>query len=617
MSEDGDPSGGERGDASPDDSSVDSEDQSSGTGRPNRRVRTVVLGALVLLLLGVAYVGYQAWHVRAELTAAQKQLGIARTAVSDGKLDLASVAVGVASKDAASARGRTSSWVWRGAAHLPLVGPTFQTVGQLSAVADDVVDQVAVPVVKAGGGINLKRLRAADGAVDLGAVVKAQPAVHAAALAMPALVRRAHDVGSAGLVSQVDAARTDLVGQVDQLAGLLDTADRTLTLVPAMLGADGPRNYFVGFQTNAESRGTGGLVGAYAIITADRGRLKITRMGNNDDLDTGAAPGIDLGADFAHRYSPYGSTRAWYNSNLTAHFPYAAQIWASLWKQQTGQQIDGAALVDPVALSYMLAASGPVTLPTGEKVSGANVVRLVESEAYSRYAEDNAARLAFQQGVAAAVSTQVLSADSGSLPALVRQLSRAVTERRLAVWSSRPAEQAVLAGTAIADEVSATSGPYAGLVVNNAAGNKMDYYLERALTYTAADCDPKRGSAVTVSLTNTGDPGASYSGYVGGIKGVLRPGVAPGTDRLLVSLYATSGAGLVSVTVDGRPATVTVDAERNHPVFTLQLDIPPGKSRKLVFTLLEPAAPGVPQVPVQPLVRPMSVTTDVPVCNQS
>lgn len=595
---------------------ADGEARAGNTRGPRHPVRVVVLGALMLLLLGVAYVGYQAWHVRSELTAAQRQLGVARAAVSSGKLDQASAAVGAASEDAASARARTSSWLWRGAAHLPLVGSTFGTVGQLSAVADDLVDQVAVPVVKAGDGINLKRLRASDGAIDLGAVAKAQPAVHSAALAMPDLVRRAHDVGATGLVSQVDAARSELVAQVDQLAGLLDTADRALTLVPTMLGADGPRNYFVGFQTNAESRGTGGLVGAYAIITADHGRLKITKMGNNDDLKTGAAPGINLGPDFAHRYSPYGSTRAWYNSNLTAHFPYAAQIWASLWKQQTGQQIDGAALVDPVALSYMLTATGPVTLPTGEKVSGANVVRLVESEAYSRFRNDNAARLAFQQGVAAAVSAQALSADSGSLPALVRELSKAVVQRRLAVWSADPAEQAVLVGTDIADEVSSTTGPYAGLVVNNAAGNKMDYYLKRSLRYTAADCGAKRGSAVTVTLTNTGDPGADYSTYVGGIADAVAPGVALGTDRLLVSLYATSGAGLVSVTVDGRPANVDVDAERNHPVFTLQLDIPPGKARKLVFTLLEPSAPGRPDVPVQPLVLPMAVTTDVPLCTQ-
>lgn len=612
MSEATDPSSEER----PVDGAADGEPRARTTQGPRYPVRLVVLGALALLLLGVAYVGYQAWHVRAELTAAQRQLGVARAAVSSGNLDQATAAVGTASADAASARSRTSSWAWRGAAHLPLVGSTFETVGQLSTVAGDLIDQIAVPVVKAGGAIDLRRLRAPDGAIDLGAVTRAQPAVHAAALAMPDLVRRAHDVGAAGLVPQVDAARTELVGQVDQLAGLLDTADRALTLVPTMLGTDGPRNYFVGFQTNAESRGTGGLVGAYAIVTADRGQLKITRMGNNDDLDTGAAPGIDLGADFAHRYSSFGSTRAWYNSNLTAHFPYAARIWASLWKQQTGQQIDGAALVDPIALSYMLTATGPVTLPTGETVSGANVVRLVESEAYSRFRNDNAARLAFQQGVAAAVSTQALSADSGSLPALVRQLSRAVDERRLAVWSNRPAEQAVLAGTDIAHEVSTTTGPYAGLVVNNAAGNKMDYYLKRALAYTAADCGAKRGSAVTVTLTNTGDPGADYSTYVGGIVDAVEPGVALGTDRLLVSLYATSGAGLVSVTVDGRPATVNVDAERNHPVFTLQLDIPPGKARTLVFTLLEPSVPGTPEVPVQPLVIPMSVTTDVPLCNR-
>ena len=41
--------------------------------------------------------------------------------------------------------------------------------------------------------------------------------------------------------------------------------------LPSFLGADGPRRYLFGASNPAELRGTGGLIGAYAILTMDRG----------------------------------------------------------------------------------------------------------------------------------------------------------------------------------------------------------------------------------------------------------------------------------------------------------------------------------------------------------
>ena len=46
--------------------------------------------------------------------------------------------------------------------------------------------------------------------------------------------------------------------------------------LPSFLGADGPRHYFFGASNPAELRGTGGLIGAYAILTIDGGRLSFS-----------------------------------------------------------------------------------------------------------------------------------------------------------------------------------------------------------------------------------------------------------------------------------------------------------------------------------------------------
>ena len=47
--------------------------------------------------------------------------------------------------------------------------------------------------------------------------------------------------------------------------GSVDALSRTATLLPAMLGRDGPRDYLIVFQNNAEWRSLGGIVGALAL----------------------------------------------------------------------------------------------------------------------------------------------------------------------------------------------------------------------------------------------------------------------------------------------------------------------------------------------------------------
>ena len=46
-------------------------------------------------------------------------------------------------------------------------------------------------------------------------------------------------------------------------------------LAPDIFGGNGPRRYLLVVQNNAESRGTGGFIGSYAIITAENGKLSV------------------------------------------------------------------------------------------------------------------------------------------------------------------------------------------------------------------------------------------------------------------------------------------------------------------------------------------------------
>jgi len=128
-----------------------------------------------------------------------------------------------------------------------------------------------------------------------------------------------------------------------------------------MMGADGSRDYFMGFQTNAEARRTGGLLGGFGVLHFDNGKFTVDELGANAELDKPFTP-IDLGGEYNEQYGFTNPTTDFHNSNLSSHFPYAAQIWKSMWTQQTGVDVDGVVAIDPVALSYILGAVGPVTL---------------------------------------------------------------------------------------------------------------------------------------------------------------------------------------------------------------------------------------------------------------
>lgn len=172
-----------------------------------------------------------------------------------------------------------------------------------------------------------------------------------------------HDLAVAGQIGErylpapVADARADRIGQLERLADGLTTGREALELAPAMLGAKGPRRYLA-VHNNAEVRGTGGLVGAYAVLRAADGRLSLERVGTNQDFRTAPAPVVDLGPEFSSRYDREFARGYWSAAVLTPDWPRAAQIMAGLWRAQGGGELDGVLGVDPVAMAQILAVTG-------------------------------------------------------------------------------------------------------------------------------------------------------------------------------------------------------------------------------------------------------------------
>ncbi|AKS35421.1 membrane protein [Mycolicibacterium goodii] len=578
--------------------------------------------ALVAIAFVALAAGFAAWlgirmvEAKSALEHARDSAQQVKDAVLQGDSEGAVQAAGRTHNQAAAAHEATHSWPWAIAASVPWLGSPLETTREISDVVLGLATDVLTPVAQVGAVMSPNDLMR-DGRLDVELLRAKQPELSSIAGSAARLDVDAAAISEPAFVNAVGDARTSLQNQTAELAEMLGNTSLAAQLVPPMMGADGPRDYFMGFQTNAEARGTGGLLGGFGVLHFDNGKFTVDELGANTELDKQFTP-IDLGAEYNDQYGFTNPTTDFRNSNLSSHFPYAAQIWKSMWAQQTGVDVDGVIAIDPVALSYILGAVGPVTLPDGEKINSSNVVELTESTAYQRFPDDQPARKRYLQDIANAV-VKKMAQPVESPRKLLDALGKAAGERRIAVWSANPQEQGLLERTPLAHTIPGDPAPYAEVVVNNLAGNKLDYYLTREIEYVADGCsDATRLSTITVRLTNTLGQNSSLPRYVSGAMGLKQgtPVVLPdGTMVTSVRLLATQGANLVSATANGQRTPVITSTERGHPGFEIQVAIPPTKSGELQFRLSEPTAAGAARVPVQPLVDDVVPKVSVPQCS--
>lgn len=586
-----------------------------------RRVgrRDVVFTGLLLLLVAIAFgswLGFRAFEAKSNLEQARDSAQQAKDALLQGDTKEATRWADNAHSHAQTARNATHSLPWDIASAVPWLGSPFKTGQQISDVVLGLAADVLQPSANVGTAIAPDRLLE-DGRVNVQLLRDAEPALIRISADATRLDADARAISDPAYLSLLSDARSQLQEQTSNMAELLENTALAAGVAPSMMGADGPRTYFMGFQTNAEARGTGGLLGGFGILRFDSGTPTVDTLASNTEL-TGSFASTDLGPEYTENYGFTNPMTDFRNSNLSPHFPYTAQIWKSMWAQKTGMNVDGVIAIDPVALSYVLGALGPVTMPDGETITKDNVVELTEVTVYSRFPTDQTARKKYLQDIA----NEVVKKMTGRIESprkLLDALGKAVSERRIAVWSSSPADQKLLDETPLAHVIPDDPAPYAEIVMNNLGGNKMDYYLKREIEYAADGCDSEtRMSTVTVGLANTA-PNKPLPDYVASSSG-LRPEimiqVPRGTMITSVRLLATKDAKLVSALVNGQKVPVFSGTERGHPSFELQVVIPPGQSGELSFRLSEPTSPGAPRVPIQPLRDVVTPVVSVPECSR-
>ena len=580
------------------------------------RRRAVYYGLGLLFGLSAIWLVVTALLAREQLSKLSSRIAEVKLLVSEGRIADARAAAQDIPDMARRAHHLTTGPVWWVGAHLPYLGDPLD-VARGTTVATDRLGVVAVPqLLHAATLIDPNTLRAKGDTIRIAPLVAAAPALERAAATVDAASTQVDDLPSGTWLGAVDSRRAALAAQLMSVKGYVDAAARVAKALPAMLGAHGTQRYFIGLQNEAELRGTGGLPGAFAIAEVTDGTIRFTHFesdarleppGKNHAIDTG----LDFGPEYNALYGPSLPTTTFVDSNVSPNFPYAAQIWAAMWQKVSGERVDGVVALDPTALSYFLAATGPARLSNGWTLDAGNVVSLTQRDEYVLF-PDNAKRKAFLVSVLKAAAHKITSG-AGQPVDLVKAASMSAGQHRLIAWSRDPRIERLLMQTNYAAAIPSANRPFAGVILNNAAAGKLDYYLVRTMTYVRTGCGPRRDVTVTITLTNNA-PASGLPLYVVDRLDHPPPGAKPGDNHTILDYYASADAQLDSVTLNGQASTAGVATALGHTVLRMDLQLPRGTTQTIVFHLVEPAGNGAPVIWQQPGVTPIQLSVQNQTC---
>ncbi len=585
--------------------------------RRDRKVLWIVLGGTAAAaVLAVVGFGLAAVSSRAAIEQGNRAARDGLQLLTDGDLRGASTAFSVAAERFADADTRLGRPWAQPARLVPVIAQHREAAATLVQSASDGSLQIARQLAV----IDYDALRVSNGSIDLDAIRGLQQPVAVLQATLDGLVADIDSARSPWLLPELDDRMTELLGDLVARQDDIATARAAVDRAPEMLGAEGPRVYFVAFTTPAEARGLGGFMGNWAEITIDRGRLGVTGFGRTTDLARPTPKTLtppDLG--FLELYGPalWGSGSellagedVWSNITVSPHFPSVAAMIAELYPQSGGDQLDGVVAMDVFAVARLMEITGDVELPDGTVVGAGNAAEFLLREQY--LGDDQEERVDNLEFVARETTTRLLTSDLPAPPELGEMFGPLARENRLVAWMTRPEDDDVLRRVGMSGVLPALDGGDGVTIsLNNAGANKIDAFLEGSATYEAEVNRPlgRVDGTVTITLRNTAPAFGLPDEVIGNLVELPR-----GTNRL--QLLVHTALEVTSFRIDGEPAGFRRGVEQGYVVTSAFIDIPAGREVVVQLGTGGPIDPGaayrvVTRAPATARPFPFDVTADL------
>ena len=397
----------------------------------------------------------------------------------------------------------------------------------------------------------------------------------------------------------------DTASEADEL---LADAEAGLKVLPAVLGADGPRNYILGFQNSAEQRGTGGAMLRFGFLSIAQGKPNFdTRTSTVYDVDKNREQiSIPLPED-AWYVAGIPDAQRFGNANWSPDWPLSADVTldylAATPTDRQLQEIDGFFLLDPIVMQKLLPGTGPYEIKAGPRISQKTAVHFLLYRSYAKEPVVAGKRRILLNQVVQGFEERML--DPLHPTELVKGLGEALTEKHMQIFMTDPAEQKFIERMNWDGAIEgAENKDYAYVVQQNVSGSKLDNFATQTTTMDVElDGD---GSIVSTKMSLHNGVFLPQPRYAMGDAQTnvtcALPARCP-AHRPMLNLYVKQDAELLGPpTIDGELVDTPAPAvwpspdrppehlEKGKKVWSGTLAIPPGEDGSITF---EYRVPGV------------------------
>jgi hypothetical protein len=608
-----------------------------------RRVVYLGVGYLITMLIGLSGVGLAAARSMEPAQTALNAIIDLEAAVADGDVNALQRSLDSAKEAIAEVNVELNRPWTRIGLITPIVAQNLRYVHGLSSLAEAELSTISRAVER----VDLDSLSGGEGRVNLEAVADLQRPLDAVHGSLRRIATKVDSLNDGWVLSRITA-------EVDARRGDLDTAkirvqqlSDGLDLAEIALGSQRPMRYFVAFTTPAESRGFSGFMGAYAEVLVDDGQITVVSTAGTGTLEGGpvrpASRVLDPNSPILVNYGRYGfnsgpggtiQVSAWSNITMPPHFPTVADAIWQLYPQSGGAPIDGVVVMDPFVLQSLIGLSEQVRVPElNVTLNGDSTAQFLTEEMYElREAADIDKNEIIALVGGAAISSAINSGLRQPVD-LAQLLGAHGRERRFGLWFapdflSGVAEsestdfeiehegiQELLHAAGIDGALPRSDGRDGfGMVVQNAAPNKADIYLDRRYEhqYRIDEVTGAVRGTTRITISNRLDP-ANVASVVSG----NAYGDPAGSARLIISFLTRMNIDNARISVGSgseEPLPMSRSTEEGWQRWLSGAVIPPNGSS--VTITLEMSGRQVPgqfefvSIP-QPLVTPEVVAVEV------
>lgn len=382
-------------------------------------------------------------------------------------------------------------------------------------------------------------------------VQEAEPDLLAASAALDRVVEARGRIGN---VEELPWRVRTLLELIDGKLYLADEL-KLLTVLPPLMGNDGPRTYLVLAQNEDEIRPTGGFLTGAGLLTVEGGRIVALSFEDGNVIDDWRNKPYDFPPDPFYQLMGL-ELFLFRDANYWPDFPTSAEQAMQLYMygQDSAPELDGAIAIDQQFVSMLLAVTGPVDLAEFDApVTSNNAIDSFrqawaadESETLSEWVGE---RKDFLGPLAQAMQRRLLRDFHAIDPLfLAETIHRAATEKHLQIYVRDPQVAAVLNQINWDGRLERpTEADFLMLVETNVGYNKVNPLVERDLTYDVELHEDGTGLAtLTVQHRHTGPAtDAHCEQIVAYVEGITYDMLVNRCYWSYLRVYAPPGIGLV------------------------------------------------------------------------